>query len=68
MESIISELVGKRIEVNCGSGVAFAGENAGIKNGILELVCEGKHLFVDLAKIIVVNEATDSGGKPGFIG
>jgi hypothetical protein len=68
MEKKIADLKGKRIEVNCGNGVAFAGENLGIEDGVLTLECEGsKRLFIDAAKIVVVSEASDAGGKPGFI-
>ena len=69
MEKTISELKGKRIEVNCGSGIAFRGENLGIESGVLTLEVENdKRLFIDVTKVIVVSEASDAGGKPGFIG
>ena len=69
MEKKISDLKGKRIEVNCGNGIAFAGDNLGVESGVLTLVVEsGKLLFIDAAKIVVVSEASDAGGKPGFIG
>jgi len=69
MERKITDLKGKRIEVNCGNGVAFTGENLGIEDGVLTLECEGKkRLFVDVTKIVVVSEASDAAGKPGFIG
>lgn len=68
MEKKIAELQGKRIEVNCGNGVAFAGENLGIEAGVLTLECEGKkRLFIDAAKIVAIAEALDTAGKPGFI-
>ena len=68
MERKIAELQGKRIEVNCGNGVAFAGENLGIEAGVLTLECEGKkRLFVDAAKIVTISEVSDTAGKPGFI-
>ncbi len=68
MEKKLAELKGKRIEVNCGNGVAFAGENLGLEDGVLSLECEGaKHLFIDAAKIVVISEAADAGGRPGFI-
>lgn len=67
MERIISQLTGKKIEVNCGSGVAFSGENRGVEGGVLKLDCDGKQLYIDLQKIIAVNEAADAVGRPGFI-
>jgi hypothetical protein len=68
MERKIAELQGKRIEINCGNGVAFAGENLGIDAGVLTLECEGKkRLFVDAAKIVTISEVSDAAGKPGFI-
>ena len=69
MEKKISDLKGKRIEVNCGNGIAFTGENLGIESGVLTLEVEnGKRLFVDAAKVVVMSEASDAAGKPGFIG
>lgn len=68
MEKKIAEFKGKRIEVNCGNGVAFTGENLGVEDGVLTLECEGtKRLFINAAKIVVVSEASDASGKPGFI-
>jgi len=68
MEKKIAELEGKRIEVNCGNGVAFAGENLGVQDGVLTLECEGKkRLFIDAAKIVTIAEVSDTAGKPGFI-
>lgn len=67
MEGVINELVGKRIEVNCGNGVALSGDNQGIERGVLKLECEGKLIYVDISKIVVVSETSEAGGKPGFI-
>ena len=68
MEKKIAELQGKRIEVNCGNGVAYTGENLGAESGILTLECEGKkRLFIDTGKIVAIAEASDTAGKPGFI-
>ena len=47
MEKTISQLKGKRIEINCGSGIAFTGENLGIESGVLTLEVENdKRLFI----------------------
>ncbi|MEO5858556.1 MAG: MM0924 family protein [Pyrinomonadaceae bacterium] len=68
MEKKIAELKGKRIEVNCGNGVAFSGENLGLEDGVLTLEGDGsKRLFIDAAKIVVISEASDMAGRPGFI-
>ena len=68
MEKKIADLKGKRIEVNCGNGIAFTGENLGLEDGVLTLECDGtKRLFIDAAKIVVIAEASDTAGKPGFI-
>ena len=68
MEKKLAELKGKRIEVNCGNGVAFTGDNIGLEDGVLTLECEGaKRLFIDAAKIVVIAEASDNAGRPGFL-
>ena len=68
MEEKIAELQGKRIEVNCGNGVAYEGENLGVEAGVLTLECDGKKkLFIDAGKIVAIAETSDTAGKPGFI-
>jgi hypothetical protein len=60
MEKKIADLKGKRIEINCGNGIAFSGENLGLEDGVLTLECENKkRLFIDAAKIVVLSETSD---------
>ncbi len=68
MERIIGDLKGKRIDVNCGSGSAFRGENVEVSDGVLTLRDEhDKVFYIDLTKIVAVSEVADSVSKPGFI-
>lgn len=69
MERILSGLVGKRIEVSCGRGMVFAGENEGVADGVLSIKDEhGKVFLIDLSKVIAVCESAESGSRPGFLG
>lgn len=68
MEELLKALVGKKIDVNCGSNVAYRGEVVSIENGILKLINEeGQEVFVAADKIAAVCECKDFGSRPGFI-
>lgn len=69
MDQIIGELIGKKVDVNCGSGTVFRGENSGQSNGILTLTDEdGRRFYIDMSKIISISEVGETASKPGFIG
>ena len=68
MENIIKSLEGKKVEVNCGHGVAFKGE-ARMEEGVVHLTDEsGRVYFVDPSKIVFVAEVSDHASRPGFLG
>jgi hypothetical protein len=69
MEEIISNLKGKRIDVNCGMSAVFRGENVSYNGGILELRDEtGRTVYIEGSRIVAVSEVTDPSIRPGFIG
>ena len=69
MEEILGNLLGKRIDVNCGNAAMFRGENLGYSNGVLEIKDEsGKTVYIEGTRILAVSEATDAASRPGFIG
>lgn len=69
MEDILKDLVGKRVDVNCGSSSVFQGEVVKVKDSVLELMDEDERTyFIAIRRIIAVSETTDSVSRPGFIG
>lgn len=69
MEEIIGSLIGKKIDVNCGSAAMFRGENLGYSNGVLELKDDlGKTVYINGSRILAVSEVSDAASRPGFIG
>lgn len=69
MEEIIRNLIGKKIDVNCGHSAIFRGENLGYAGGILTVKDEtGKTVFIDATKVVAVIEVSEASGRPGFIG
>jgi hypothetical protein len=69
MEELIKKLVGKKIDVSCGSGAILRGEVIEVTNGVLYLRDEDqKSAYVAVDKIATVYECSDSASRPGFIG
>lgn len=69
MERLLTELNGKRIDVNCGSSIVYRGEVVSAEGGVLRLKHEDGHdVFVSIDKIAAVSECKDFTSRPGFIG
>ena len=68
MEETIGNLIGKKIDVNCGNAAMFRGENLGYSNGVLELKDDtGKTVYINGIRILAISEVSDSASRPGFI-
>jgi len=68
MEELVRQFTGKKVDVNCGSGVMLRGEVTDVKNGVLYLRDEdGKSAFIAIDKIAALYECSDSASRPGFI-
>jgi len=69
MEELLKQLMGKKVDVTCGTNAAFRGDVMDVKNGVLYLRDEsGDVAYVAVAKIAVVYEVKEHLSKPGFIG
>lgn len=69
MEEVIGKLIGKKIDVICGTSAVFRGEGLAYANGVLTLKDEsGRTFYIDGAKVLAISEVTDGGSRPGFIG
>lgn len=69
MEELLKSLMGKKVDISCGTNATFRGDVVDVKNGVLYLRDEeDKVAYVAVDKIAVIYECKDSGPKPGFIG
>lgn len=69
MEELIRRLIGKKVDVSCGSGAMLRGEVMEVRDGVLYLRDEDeKSAYVAIQKIATVYECGDSVTRPGFIG
>ena len=69
MEELLKQLLGKKIDVTCGTNAAFRGDVIDVKTGVLYLRDEDEKVaYVAVDKIAVVYECTDQHSRPGFIG
>ena len=69
MEELLRQLLGKKIDVTCGSTATFRGDVVDVKGGVLYLRDEDEKVaYVAVDKIAVVFEVADHATRPGFIG
>ena len=68
MEAILTELQGKKVDINCGSNVMYRGEIVSVEGGILKLKNEDdRDIFIAIDKVAAVTECSDLSSRPGFI-
>ncbi len=68
MEELLKQLLGKKIDVTCGTNAAFRGDVIDVKTGVLYLRDEDEKVaYVAVDKIAVVYECTDQHSRPGFV-
>ncbi len=69
MEELLKQLLGKKIDVTCGTNATFRGDVVDVKGGVLYLRDEDEKVaYVAVDKIAVVFEVADHSTRPGFIG
>lgn len=68
MEEFLKQLMGKKIDVSCGTGATVRGEVVDVKAGVLYLRGEEEKVaYVAIDKVAVVWEVKESEGRAGFI-
>ena len=68
MEDLLKQLLGKKIDVTCGTNAAFRGDVIDVKDGVLYLRDEHEKVaYVAIDKIAVVYESDDHASRPGFV-
>jgi hypothetical protein len=69
MEELLKQLLGKKIDVTCGTNAAFKGDVIDVKSGVLYLRDEDdKVAYVAIDKIAVIYECKEPHLRPGFVG
>jgi hypothetical protein len=69
MEELLQSLLGKKLDVTCGTNATFRGDVIDVKNGVLYLRDEDdKVAYVSVDKIALIYELKDPIVRPGFLG
>jgi len=68
MEELLNQLLGKKIDVTCGTNAAFRGDVVDVKEGVLYLRDEDERVaYVSIDKIAVIYECKENHPRPGFV-
>lgn len=68
MEELLKQLLGKKIDITCGTNATFRGDVIDVKTGVLYLRDEDdKVAYVSIDKIAVIYECKDAQVRPGFV-
>lgn len=69
MEEFLKKLMGKKIDISCGTNSTVSGDVADVRNGVLYLRDENERIaYVSIEKIAIVWEAAEHQNRPGFLG
>ena len=68
MEERLTDLKGKRVDINCGTGAIFRGIVKEVQEKVVTIVDEDDlNISISIKKIIAVTECVDPVTRPGFI-
>lgn len=68
MEELLNQLLGKKIDVTCGTNAAFRGDVVDVKAGVLYLRDEDERVaYVSIDKVAVIYECKENHPRPGFV-
>ena len=68
MEEFLTQMMGKQIDVSCGSGAVVRGDVVAVKEGVLYLRGEEERIaYVAVDKVSVVWEVKDHEVRTGFV-
>ncbi|HEX8248436.1 MAG TPA: MM0924 family protein [Pyrinomonadaceae bacterium] len=69
MEEFLTQLMGKRIDISCGSTAVVRGDVMAVKDGVLYLRDEDERVaYVAIEKVAIVWEVKEHQTRPGFMG
>jgi len=68
MEELLKQLMGKKVDITCGTNATFRGDVIDVKSGVLYLRDEDdKVAYVAIDKIAVIYECKEAQSRPGFV-
>jgi hypothetical protein len=68
MQTLLSKMIGKKVDVYCGGASSLRGEVMKVEEGVLQLKdSDEKICYVAVDKIMVVWEARDEDHRAGFV-
>lgn len=69
MEELLKEMVGKKIDVNCGTAAVYRGTAEEVKNGVLRLKNEDDDVdvYIAIERIAAIYPCKDFPSRPGFV-
>lgn len=69
MEEFLKQLMGKQIDVSCGSSISVRGDVVDVKDGVLYLRDEHEKVaYIAIDKIAIIWEVKEGASRPGFLG
>jgi len=69
MEEFLKQLMGKKIDISCGTTSTVRGDVVDVKNGILYLRDEEERVaYVSIEQVAIVWEVKEHQTRPGFVG
>ena len=69
MEEFLKQLMGKKIDISCGTTSTVRGDVMDVKSGILYLRDEHDRVaYVAIEKVAIVWEVKEHQTRPGFVG
>lgn len=68
MQTLLSKLLGKKVDIYCGGASSLRGEILKVEEGVLHLRdSDDKICYVAVDKIMVIWEARDEEHRAGFV-
>ena len=68
MHEVLSRLIGKKVDLYCGSASSLRGEVVKVEGGVLHLNdSERRMCYIAIDKIVAVWEAPDEEHRAGFV-
>jgi len=68
MQEILSKMIGRKLDIFCGSSSSLRGEVLKVEAGVLHLQDnDNRHCYVAIDKIVAIWEARDEEHRAGFV-